>query len=165
MYITLITITDHSSRRGVLVAMLKSIYALIADNAQKRKATPPDNFITWQHVVKPQLLDISRRFFSAMDGDILVGVFFYRYSDGNIYIEELQIAHSYRNNPQILEGFLKKLESDQNAASMTFYANDRMQQEQNKEILATVGIKQEFENGWECLGTFTEMSNALKLRY
>ena len=164
----MIEVFDRSGRRGVLVPMLKKIHELIATNALRDTAAglpPPDNYIIWSHKMRKQLVDIKWRFLVAMDGATIAGLMFYRYLDTAIYIEELQIAWAYRKNPQVIEGLLRKLEFDPGTKVAVFYANDRMKLEPDKEILASVGFRDEHEGGWECLGSFADAVNAIKLRY
>ena len=156
----MITISDYSNRRGALVPLLKPIYSILSQNVGEI-----ENIIFWQQKMRKNLVDISWRFLVAKQEADLVGFFFYRYSGTNIYIEELQLAKAYRNNQQALDGLLKKLEQDHNAKTATFFSNDRMKLEHNKEILASVGFKDTFEDGWENLGGFESAVNAIKVRY
>ena len=157
----MIEIFDHSNRRGVLVPMLKNIHALISQNV-----SPMENFILWSHKIRKILLDINWRFLTATSGTNVVGLLFYRYEGGAIYIEEMHISRTHSKNPQVtLDGLLKKLEFDQGTKDAIFYASDKLKQEANKEILAAAGFKDEHAGGWECLGSFSETVNALKLRY
>ena len=111
------------------------------------------------------LSDVNRRFLVALDGPVLAGVFFYRYEGSNIYVEDLQINWAYRNNPKVLEGLLKKLDYDHGTKDAIFYAGERIKAEADKEMLASVGIKEVHENGWEQLGKLSSAVAALKLRY
>jgi len=159
---------DYSGRRGALVTLLPKIHALLTENAQKDKLSgisQPEHIVTWQQKKKAVLLDINWRFLVCMDGPILAGLFFYRYQGSNIYIEDLHVAWAYRNNKAIIEGLLKKLEYDANAKDSTFFAGERIKTESDKEILASVGFKQEHEGGWENVGSLSQAVNALKLRY
>ena len=156
----MIEVYDHSSRRGALVPMLKKIHALIAENV-----ATTEHVIFWSHKMRKNLVDIKWRFLIAVDGANIAGLFFYRYDGSDIYIEEMQISRAYSGNPQVAEGLLRKLEFDQGTKDAVFYANDRMQLEANKEILASVGFKEEHEGGWERLGDLPATVNALKLRY
>ena len=164
----MIEIYDYSNRRGILVPMLPKMYEIITKNATLDKMAgiaPPEHIITWQHRVKKELTDLSRRFIVAMDCGTLAGFLFYRYQGGDVYIEELQIAWIQRNKPQILDGFLKKLELDAGTENALFYVNDRIKTEASKEILASVGLREKHEGGWECLGDRTATSTALRIRY
>lgn len=164
----MISVFDHSSRRGALVPMLNKIHALIAENAARDTLAgvePPQNLILWTHKMRKHLVDIKWRFLVATDATNLAGLMFYRYEGNAIYIEEMHVAWAHRNNPQVIEGLLKKLEFDQGTQDAAFYANSRMKLEVNKEILASVGFKDEHEGGWECLGDLAATVNALKLRY
>lgn len=156
----MLEVFDRSTRRGTLVPMLKNIYTLIASNTPST-----ENMILWSHKMRKNLLDINWRFLTVMSGNDIVGLLFYRYDGNSIYIEEMQVARAYSNDPQVVESLLKKLELDPGVKDAIFYANDRMKQEVNKEILASVGFKEEIDGGWECLGNFSETNNTLKLRY
>jgi len=162
---------DYSSRRGTMVALLPKIHALLTEISVRDKIagiTPPEHLVTWQHKARKELIEIQRRFLVAMDGNLLAGLFFYRYdkeNKNNIYIEDVQIAWVFHKNPLVLEGLLKKLEYDADARNATFFASNRIRIETNKEILASVGFKEKKEGDWENLGNFKEMANALKVRY
>jgi len=164
---------DYSSRRGAMVALLPKIHALLTEIAVRDKIagiTPPEHLVTWQHKARKELLEVHRHFLVAMDGNMLAGLFFYRYDKdskekNNVYIEDVQIAWIFQKNALVLEGLLKKLEYDADARNATFFASDRIRIETNKEILASVGFKEKKEGEWENLGNFKEMANALKVRY
>ena len=159
---------DYSSRRGALVTLLPKIHALQTENAQKDKLAgiaPPEHIVTWQQKKKAILLDIKWRFLVALDNETLLGIFFYRYEDTNIYVEDLHISYSQRDNKTIVEGLLKKLEYDINAKEATFFAGERIKSESDKEILASVGFKEQHEGGWENIGTLSQAVNTLKIRY
>lgn len=156
----LIEVFDHSNRRGALVPMLKNIHALIGENV-----SPMENMILWSHKMRKILLDINWRFLTAMSGNDIAGLLFYRYEGNNVYIEEMHVSLAHSKNPQVIEALLKKLEFDPGVKDATFYANDRMKLEANKEILAGVGFRDELEGGWECLGDFSATINTIKLRY
>jgi len=164
---------DYSTRRGAMVALLPKIHALLTEIAVRDKIagiTPPEHLVSWQHKARKELLEVNRRFLVAMDGNLLAGLFFYRYNKdkagkNNIYIEDVQIAWVFHKNPLVLEGLLKKLEYDADARNANFFASNRIRVETNKEILASVGFKEEKEGDWENLGNFKEMTNALKVRY
>ena len=164
---------DYSTRRGAMVALLPKIHALLTELAVRDKIaglTPPEHLVTWQHKARKELLEVHRRFLVAMDGNLLAGLFFYRYdenkeNEGNIYIEDVQIAWVFQKNSLVLEGLLKKLEYDADARNANFFASGRIRIETNKEILASVGFKEVKEGEWENLGNFKEMANALKTRY
>lgn len=153
-----------------MVAFLPKIHAITKENVSKDKLTlmtPPEHFVTWQHKMRRVLVDIKRRFIVAVDGDVLAGIFFYRYGDeGKIFIEDAQTAWAYRNNPRVMDGFLKKLEYDKATKDATFYASERIKIAADQEMLAKRGATLiTHEDGWEKLGTFAEMATAIKLRY
>ena len=159
---------DFSSRRGGVVNLLPKIHQLLKQNANNDKLAgnePPEHIVTWSQKIKTQLLDIDRRFLVAKDNGILAGFLFYRHDGGSLYIEDLQVAWNFRNNPAVVEGLLKKLEFDAAARDAEFFASERVKSEADKEILASVGFKQVFEDGWEKLGTMTSAIGILKLRY
>lgn len=159
---------DYSSRRGAVVTLLPKVHALLTENANRDKLAgiqAPEHLVTWSQKMKSGLLDIQRRFIVAVDGGVLAGLLFYRYQDTSLYIEDLHVAWVYRKNPLVVEGLLKKLEWDSNAKDATFFASERIKSEADKEILASVGFKQQHENGWENLGGMSAAVGALKLRY
>ena len=159
---------DYSNRRGVLVGWLPKVHAMLKDNAHRDQLAgiqPPEHIVTWSQKMKAQLLDISRRFLVATKGTMLAGILFYRYEDGNLYIEDLHINWAFRKNPQVVEGLLKKLEFDTNAKNAAFYASERIKSDADKEILASVGFKESHEGGWENLGSMSTAVGILKLRY
>ena len=167
----MIAINDFSSRRGVLVPLLPKFHAIIKENAKRDRVAnlePPEHVITWTQKMRKVILNINRRFVVAMDGENLVGILFYRAENAGekkIFIEDLQTAWAYRNNPQIIDGFLKKLEYDQNTKDATFYASERIKIDYDKELLASKGFKTVHEDGWERLGTFSQAAGAIKIRY
>ena len=162
----MLEIMDYSSRRGVIVPILAKIHAILKENAEKDKTQePPPHIITWQQDKRKELLDINRRYLVALDGNVLSGFFFYRYDGGKIYIEDIQVAWSHRNNPHVIDGFLKKLEFDPGTKDAAFYASERVKRDADKEMLASKGFKEEHEGGFEKLGTFSQASAAIKIRY
>lgn len=164
----MIEIHDYSGRRGALVPFFPKIHAMLKENAERDKMAglePPEHIVTWTQKLRKVLLDINRRFIVAADGGNLAGVFFYRYDATKVFIEDLQIAWAYRNNPNVIEGFLKKLEYDQAAKDATFYASERVKIDSDKEILAAKGFKTTHEDGWEELGTLQQAAGAIKIRY
>jgi len=163
---------DYSSRRGILVPLLPKVHALLAENARMDKVAgqePPAHIITWQQAERKKLVDINRRFLVAMEGTALAGIFFYLHkkteTGTEIYIEDLHIAWTHRNNPNVIEGLLKKMEFDPAVRDAVFYAGQRVKIEQDKEILASVGLKDERTDEWESLGSLQQTINTLKIRY
>jgi hypothetical protein len=166
----MLEINDYSSRRGVIVQLLPQIHALLKANAQEKltNLVPPEHVITWTQKMRRVVLDINRRFIVAVDGGNLAGIFFYRSDLRNgkkIFFEDVQVSSKYKNNPLVIDGFLKKLEFDQNAKDATFYASERIKIDFDKELLAAKGFKVEHEDGWEKLGDFKDAAGALKIRY
>jgi hypothetical protein len=170
----MITFHDYSNRRAVLVPLLAKVHELLKEIAVKDKLSgleTPEHVISWQHKKRRELTDINRRFLVAMDGDNLAGIFFYKYDGTDIYLEDVQIAWKYKNNPHAIEGFLKKLEFDAGAKGAIFYSGKRIRNEAEKEILALKsavppnnGTKSSFP-AYEKLGDFSQMSDAMKIRY
>lgn len=161
-------INDYSNRRGVIVPMFSRIHAMIKENVERDKYAglePPEHVITWTQKMSKVVLDINRRFIVAKDGGNLAGIFFYRYDGSNIFIEDVQTAWAYRNNHNVIDGFLKKLEYDQGTKDATFFASERIKIDADKEILASKGFKVTYENGWEKLGTFSQAAAAIRIRY
>ncbi|MDR0272506.1 MAG: hypothetical protein LBI27_04230, partial [Clostridiales bacterium] len=163
-------IKDYSTRRGVIVPILPKIHKLLKENAEQDKLAciePPEHLITWQHKMRRELVDINRRFLIAVDGPNVAGFFFYRYDGKKIYIEDFQVAWAYRNNANVIEGFLKKLEFDKGTTDAVFYASERVKIEANSEILASKGydVKKTDDEGWEELGPLKQTAGALKMRY
>lgn len=166
--IDVLQINDYSNRRGVIVQFLPKIHALLKENAERNPQAglePPEHVIRWQQKMRSVLIDINRRFFVALDGNNLAGIFFYRYDGDKILVEDVQTAWSYRNNPNVIDGFLKRLEYDQGAKDATFYAGERVKLDADKELLANKGFKDTHEGGFEKLGTLSQAAGALKLRY
>lgn len=164
----MIEFTDYSSRRGAVVALLTDMHAMLTENAKKDTlgvTTAPEHIVSWKQKVNATLRDVNRRFVVATEVNKLVGVFFYRYEGTNLYVEDLHVAWAYRHNAKVVEGLLKKLDFDPMAKDAMFFAGERVKVESDKEILASVGFKQQHEGGWENLGNMTSAVGALKLRY
>ena len=163
-------IHDFSARRGALVPYFSQIHAMIKENALRDRfgnLQPPEHLVTWQHKMRKELVDINRRFVVALDGGQLTGVLFYRVDGTDIYIEDIQVAWAHRNNPAIIDGFLKRLEHDQTAGAKgaVFYASERIKIDMDTEKLVARGHKVERVDGWEQLGTLAQTAAALKIRY
>ncbi|MCL2225972.1 MAG: hypothetical protein FWB96_13475 [Defluviitaleaceae bacterium] len=161
-------IHDYSSRRGALVPLLPKIHAMLKENASRDKLSvtePPEHIISWRQKMRRTIVDINRRLLVALDGGSLAGIFFYRYDGANIYIEDVQTAWTYRKNPAVIEGFLKRLEYDAGTKTATFFVGERVKIEADKEMLAAKGFKEAHEGGWEKLGTLSQAAAAIKLRY
>lgn len=160
---------DYSNRRGVIVPILPKIHAMLAENAARDKLAglePPEHVIMWSQKMRKILTDINRRFIVALDGGFLAGIFFYRYDGKNIYIEDVQVAWAYRNNPGVIDGFLQRLEYDPGTKDAAFFASGRIKSDSDTEALAAKGFKKELDdNGYEKLGTLAQAAAALKLRY
>ncbi|MCL2355979.1 MAG: hypothetical protein FWC70_02310 [Defluviitaleaceae bacterium] len=162
----MLEVNDYSNRRGIVVPMLPKIHAMLAEIAARDKhSEPPEHVIIWSQKMRKILMDINRRFIIALDGKFLAGIFFYRHDGGNIYIEDLQVAWVFRNNPGVIDGFLQRLEYDSAAKDATFFASERVKSDADQEILAAKGFKRELEDGWENFGTLAQASAAIKVRY
>jgi|GEM_PF-6228354 len=126
-------IHDYSTRRGVLVPLLEKVHAMYRELAEHDKLSGlamPEHIITWTQKRRKELVDIERRFFVALDGGELVGFFFYKHEGENILLEDVQ------GSPEVIEGFLKKLEYDTAAKDKTFYAGERIRRCADEEIVA-----------------------------
>ena len=162
---------DYSNRRGALVQFLSKMHEIMKENAEQDKQgniEPPEHIITWTQKKRKELTDITRRFYVAQDGgdgSILAGFIFCRIDGGKAYIEEVQLARAYRNNPLVLDGLLKKLEFEPLIKDAEFFASERVKANADEEMLAAKGFKAEREDGFEKLGTFAQASAALRIRY
>ncbi|MCL1843868.1 MAG: hypothetical protein FWF79_08645 [Defluviitaleaceae bacterium] len=164
----MLEIIDYSSRRGAIVPFLTKMHAVIKENSLRDKLAgmkPPEHVITWSQKMRKVLLDINRRFYIALDGQMLAGVFFYRVDGGKAFIEDVQVAWAYRNNAHVIDGFLRKLEYDVSLKDSTFYASERVKADADAEMLASKGFKKKYVDGWEELGTLSQASQAIKIRY
>jgi len=153
---------DYTTRRGALLPFIPKIYEMFKENAQKDSAAGyqmPEHIITWKQKINSQLVDINRRFLIAADGDNLAGLLFYRYEKTDIYIEDLQLSWIFRNNAQVLEGLLKKVEYDPLSKEAIFFASNRLKVDVDAELLKTK------RDEWENLGSYREAANLLKIRY
>jgi hypothetical protein len=166
---------DYSSRRGAIVPLLPKIHALLKELAEKDKLCgleSPVNITLWKQKINPQLLDVSRRFLFAMEigGEKreIAGFLFYRCDPrepGKLYIEEMQIAWSCKNKAAAVAGLIAKLETDPGAKTAVFFGSERLRLMADKELLAEVGFRETFPDGWEPLGNIKEAVGSLKLRY
>ena len=164
----MLKVTDYSTHRGGVVTLLPKIHAMFKENARNDKAgvlKNPGHIITWQQLIKKQLTDINRRFIIATYQTELAGLLFYRYENGNAYIEEMQFATAHKNQVAAFDALFKKVEMDPKAHGAVFFVSDRIKLERNKEILASVGFKDSVENGYEKLGSLAEAASSLKLRF
>jgi hypothetical protein len=167
---------DYSARRGAIVPLLPKIHALMKESAALDRLgglEPPENFVNWRQRVGAQLLDINRKWLFSMEiagaekRDV-IGFLFYRYDaekPDTLYVEDLLIAWAHHNDPAVLAGLLGKLENDPRAKSAAFFCGERIKAPADKELLASVGFKETFPDGWEPLGNLKEAISALKLRY
>jgi hypothetical protein len=169
---------DYSSRRGAIVPLLPKIHALLKENSGKDKSgslAMPENLVIWRQKINPHLLDISWRFLFAMElknpgqgQREVTGFIFYRYpinQPDTLYIEDMQIAWAKRNDPTVVLGLITKFESDPKTKNAVFFGSERLKMLADKEILAGVGFKETFPDGWEPLGTAKEAMDTLKKRY
>ena len=164
----MIEINDYSGRRGVLVAMLPKIHAIMKDNAGRDKfglTKQPEHLVTWQQKTRQTITDIRRRLIVAQDGEMIAGILFYLCDGGKVFIEDVQVAWAYRNNPTVIDGFIRRLECDPGSKDAVFFASERIKTDANTEILASKGFKKTYENGMEELGTLSQACQALKIRY
>ena len=164
----MLKITDFSTHRGGVVALLPKIYAMLKENALGDKSgvlRNPGHIITWQQEIKKQLTDINRRFIIATEQGEICGILFYRHENENAYIEEMQFSKNNKNQVAAFDGMFKKLELDKKSANAVFYVSDRIKLERNKEILAAVGFKENIKNGYDRLGSLGEATAVLKIRF
>ncbi|MCL2203899.1 MAG: hypothetical protein FWB88_08170 [Defluviitaleaceae bacterium] len=167
---------DYSSRRGAIVSLLPKVHALLKELSVKDKLCglePPETLVMWRQKINPLLLDINRRFLFAMeiagpDKREILGYMFYRY-DGSgperVYIEDMQVAWRHRRNAGVVAGLILKLEKDPRTKNAVFYGGERLRVTTDKELLANVGFKETFPDGWEPLGNLKEATGALRIRY
>ena len=174
---------DYSGRRGVIVSMFDAIYALLKKNAEKdvmAHLPPPEHIILWKQSMRGQLMDVNRRWFFAFDGKTLAGLAFFHLggaspanpsplvpaSGENIYLDEFQLDWAYRHSDAAFNVLLEKFANDREvAAAAAIFASERVKNEENKEILASVGFKDTPPDGYQRLGTTQETASALKQRY
>jgi hypothetical protein len=166
----MLAVHDYSSRRGVLVPLLPQIHALLTETAKKDSLAgiePPINIILWKQQMNKQLVDINRKWLVVLNGNILAGLFFFRFlPDGNIYLDELRIAWAYRNNNAVFTLLHDRFINDpavKKAADV--FGGMNIKKEKEQEILASVGFEQEYENKPEPLGNPVDAAGILKIRY
>ncbi len=162
-------VIDFSSRRGALVPLLPKIHALLTVNAVKDKVAgiaPPENIILWKHRAHREILEIHRRFVLVMDGNSVTGLLFYHFKEDSVYLDQFQIAWEYRHNPAVLDIMTDKFAANREVkACGSVYAGENVKAPADKELLASVGFKETFPDGWEPLGTVAEAVGALRTRY
>jgi len=164
----MLEVNDYSSRRGAVVPLLPKIHEMLKVNAERDKLSglePPEHIITWKQKMNKAITDINRRLLVALDGGILAGIFFYRHDGGNIFVEDIHVAWAYRKNAGVIDGFLKRLEYDGGTKTATFFLGERIKIDAEKEILASKGFKEAHEDGWEKIGTLSQVSAEIKSRY
>ena len=164
----MLRVTDFSSHRGGVVALLPKIHSMFKENARADRSgvlQNPGHIVTWQQKIKKRLTDINWHFVIATQGDRLVGVLFYRHEGNNAYIEELQFHKDFEGDTEAFDLIFKKLEMDKKALSAVFYVSQYVKLEKNKEILASVGIKEAAACGYENLGSLGEAKASLRLRF
>jgi acyl-CoA synthetase (AMP-forming)/AMP-acid ligase II len=138
---------------------------------------PLQHIILWKQTMHREVTDIYRRWILARDGKNLAGLLFYRFGaglasgttgdiKGALYIHELQTAWSRRNDEVLFTMLMDKFKLDREVAACdTCYICDRVKNEENSEILASVGFKENYPDGWKPLGSAADTVSALKLRY
>jgi hypothetical protein len=167
----MLEITDFSNRRGAVVPLLPKIHAMLAASANKDTVAglkPPANYILWKQEISKQLIDISRRWVTVMDGTDVAGLLFYRFDakGENIYVDELRIAWAYRNNNNVITLLHDRFINDNSVKKASaVFAGANVKREANQEILATVGFEATFADGLEPLGKPADAAAAFKLRY
>lgn len=153
--------------------LLPRVHGLIRELAEKDKSGGPDmpeTLVTWRRIMGEQLLDIHRRFLFAMDigsgrRDVLGFIFYRCDAPERIYIEDMQIAWKERYNAAVLDGLVTKLQLDPRAKDAQFFGSEKLKLVPDKEILAGVGFRDTFPDGWEPLGDCKEAMGTLKVRY
>jgi hypothetical protein len=166
----MLEVIDYSNRRGVVSQLLDKVYALLNENAQKHKLSnlpPPGNKILWKQNYKKLLVDVSRRWVFAMDGKNIAGFIFYRYGeDKRIFIEEFIISWQYMGNNNVFTMLMDKFMRDNLVKSCSeVMAGQHIRIEHDKELLASVGFKEEYADGYQSLGGPAKASGALAIRY
>ena len=163
----MLKVTDFSSHRGGVLSLLPKIHSMFKENAAADKSGTlknPGHIVTWQQRIKKQLTDINWRFIIAAFDKKLAGVMFYRFEEENAYIEEFQFDKDFIGDELVFDQILKKIEMDKKAHTAVFYVSKHIKLEKNKEILASVGIKDE-QGEYEKLGTLNETRGNLKIRF
>ena len=167
----MLEVYDYSNRRGVIALMLTKIYAVMAENAEKdRQASlpPPGNRVLWTQRYKKIVVEINRRWLFVMDGNSIAGFLFYRLEENGsrIYLDEFMLAWPYRHNAPVFTMLLDKFMNDRAVRDASeVFAGERIRIEHDKEMLAAVGFKDEYADGYESLGAPDKAADALKLRY
>ena len=162
---------DYSNRRGVIALMLNEIYTVMAENAEKDKQAnlpPPGNRILWVQRYKKIVVDVNRRWLFAMDGNSIAGFMFFRLEENgsHIYLDEFMLAWPYRHNAPVFGLLLDKFMNDRAVREASeVFAGERIRIEHDKELLASVGFKDEYENGFQSLGAPNRAADTLKIRY
>lgn len=163
---------DYSSRRGAIVPLLPQVHSMIKELSEKDRLGGPPTPValtTWKRKTGLSLLDVSRRFLFALRLDgarkEVLGMIFYRGEGSNLFIEDMHIAWKMRRNPAVLDGLIAKLQLDPRAQNAQFFGSERLKMVPDKEILAGVGFRDTFPDGWEPLGNSKEALGSLKQRY
>jgi hypothetical protein len=166
----MLEIHDYSNRRGVLVPFLPKIHKLLTETANMDKSAgiePPVNFIIWRQEYGKRLVEVNRRWLVALDGSLLVGVFFFHFlNESEIYLDELRVAHKYRNHNAVITLFHDRFVSDFAVKKVTaVFAGPTIKKESHQEKLAAVGFGEHYENEREPLGEPAKAAAELKRRY
>ena len=165
---------DFSNRRGVIAPMLNGIYKAISDYAASEKLAgfpPLPNHIIWKQRMRARLVDISSRWLFVMDGTAIAGLLFYRLGArqsgaGRVYVDELVISPAYREDGLALRMLLDKfIGSDYVKDCAEVFAGDRVRHDEDRELLASVGLADDYPDGYEPLGAPDRAADALRLRY
>ncbi len=165
----MLEVNDYSNRRGALVPLMPKLHALLTENAEKDTLAAyakPENIIFWKQKMGKAFLDIGNKFLLVTDGADIAGLMFYRIENGAAYLSQLQTAWRYRHNPAVLEMMLEKfVYNNEVKACAKVFAGENIRSPRNKELLAAVGFKETFPDGWEPLGNAAEAAGTLRARY
>ena len=166
----MLEILDYSARRGVVALMLDKIYSALDENASCEKlsnAKPPGNKILWKQSYKKILLETERRWLFAMEGDKIAGFVFYRLGvGGRVYLNEFLLSPDYTSDRAVFSALLDKFFYDPSVKNCAgIFAGENVRIEHDKELLASVGFRDEYEDGFQSLGGPADAAGALKIRY
>ncbi len=162
-------VIDYSNRRGALVPLMPKIHALLTENAEKDTLAAfakPENIIFWKQKMGKAFLEIKNRYILTVNAGDIAGLMFYRLEDGAAYISQLQAAWQYRRNPTIIEAMIDKfITNNEVKTCREVFAGENIKAPHDKELLAAVGFKDTFPDGWEPLGSVSDAAGALRTRY
>jgi hypothetical protein len=166
---------DYSSRRGAIVPLFPGVHNLLKELATKDKAGAPpmpETLVIWRRKMNELLMDTERRFLFALEkkGDKrdVLGYIIYRCearAPKVIYIEDMQIARERRRDPAVVEGLINKFQLDLRTRDAQFFGGEKLKMVPDKEILAEVGFRDSFPDGWEPMGNCKEAMGSLRVRY